>query len=295
MEKRGRLPKEWLTHGPRAEDVDVLREYVERYPYAGPLRMLLAKASDAAQDLERRDDLLRAGAHVSSRRALFAYLVGPSLVEQAREIQAEIDQLPAVSEEELVDMVWHAQDEHAGTDDVDVAAEPASSGDAVEDAMPREAMVSAIASVLDAEIQNWTKEADEIDSESEASQAVPTLEVKEGAQPTSLFARWLSQRAKETGFGSPELAEKGASALIDAFLAKGDVKIGPVRDSDASTGEWAMRGLVEDPSMVTETMAKLYAQQGQMSRARKAYRLLALKYPEKSVYFAAQLKKLRNS
>ena len=295
MEKRGRLPQEWLTHGPRAEDVDVLREYVERYPYAGPLRMLLAKASDAAQDLERRDDLLRAGAHVSSRRALFAYLVGPSLVEQAREIQAEIDQLPAVSEEELVDMVWHAQDEHAGTDDVDVAAEPASSGDAVEDAMPREAMVSAIASVLDAEIQDWTKEGDEIDSESEASQAVPTLEVKEGAEPTSLFARWLSQRAKETGFGSPELAEKGASALIDAFLAKGDVKIGPVRDSDASTGEWAMRGLVEDPSLVTETMAKLYAQQGQMSRARKAYRLLALKYPEKSVYFAAQLKKLRNS
>ena len=55
------------------------------------------------------------------------------------------------------------------------------------------------------------------------------------------------------------------------------------------------RGLVEDPSLVTETMAKLYAQQGQMGRARKAYKLLALKYPEKSVYFAAQLKKLRNS
>jgi hypothetical protein len=42
-------------------------------------------------------------------------------------------------------------------------------------------------------------------------------------------------------------------------------------------------------------MAKLYAQQGQIGRARKAYKLLALKYPEKSVYFAAQLKKLRNS
>ena len=58
---------------------------------------------------------------------------------------------------------------------------------------------------------------------------------------------------------------------------------------------WAKQGLVEDPSLVTETMAKLYAQQGQMGRARKAYKLLALKYPEKSVYFAAQLKKLRNT
>ena len=89
--------------------------------------------------------------------------------------------------------------------------------------------------------------------------------------------------------------EKGAAALIDAFLAKGEVKIGPIRDASESTEEWAQRGLVEDPSLVTETMAKLYAQQGQMSRARKAYKLLALKYPAKSVYFAAQLKKLRNS
>jgi hypothetical protein len=29
-----------------------------------------------------------------------------------------------------------------------------------------------------------------------------------------------------------------------------------------------------------------------MEKARRAYRLLSLKYPEKSVYFAAQLKKL---
>ena len=83
--------------------------------------------------------------------------------------------------------------------------------------------------------------------------------------------------------------------MIDAFLAKGDVRIGPIRDSLETTEEWAKLGLVEDPSLVTETMAKLYAQQGQMGRARKAYKLLALKYPEKSVYFAAQLKKLRNS
>ena len=91
------------------------------------------------------------------------------------------------------------------------------------------------------------------------------------------------------------MAEQGAAALIDAFLAKGDVRIGPIRDSLETTEEWAKQGLVEDPSLVTETMAKLYAQQGQMGRARKAYKLLALKYPEKSVYFAAQLKKLRNS
>ena len=113
--------------------------------------------------------------------------------------------------------------------------------------------------------------------------------------PKSLFAIWLKQRAQETRFGKSVQEEQGASALIDAFLAKQDVRIGPIREGLESTEEWAKQGLVEDPSLVTETMAKLYAKQGQMGRARKAYKLLALKYPEKSVYFAAQLKKLRTS
>ena len=100
----------WLQRGPQPEDIDTLRDYVERYPYAGPLRMMLAKASDRAKDLERRDDLLRAGAHVPSRRALFAYLMGPALVEAAREIHEEVLASPEVSEEDMVGMVWHAQD-----------------------------------------------------------------------------------------------------------------------------------------------------------------------------------------
>ena len=122
---------------------------------------------------------------------------------------------------------------------------------------------------------------------------VPGLALE--AAPQSLFGRWLTQRAQETGFGGQREVEQGAAALIDAFLAKGDVRLGPVRDTLQTTEDWAKQGLVEDPSLVTETMAKLYAAQGQMGRARKAYKLLALKYPEKSVYFAAQLKKLRNS
>jgi pentatricopeptide repeat protein len=43
---------------------------------------------------------------------------------------------------------------------------------------------------------------------------------------------------------------------------------------------------------VTETMAKLFAQQGKIDKARKVYRQLMVLHPEKSVYFAAQLKNL---
>ena len=295
----------WLENGPKPEDLEALRSVVAKYPYSGPLRMMLAKASELASDLDRRDDLLRAGAHVPSRRALFAYMMGPSLLAEARAIHDEIETSEEVSEEALVQMVWHSKEQESE----DQVEAPADAKETSESQDPpgeeqREAMVAAIASVIERDVQSWTEQDDpqepptpepESAPDAPASHGVAMVPVDGRAQPQSLFGQWLQQRAAETGFGQPELAERGAAALIDAFLAKGDVRIGPVRESRESTEEWAKQSLVEDASLVTETMAKLYAQQGQMGRARKAYKLLALKYPEKSVYFAAQLKKLRNS
>ena len=303
--------KQWLESGVSAGDVDALRECVERYPYSGPLRMMLAKASDQAQDLERRNDLLQAGAHVPSQRALLAYLMGDTLLAEAKAIHAEVLATDDVTEENLVHMVWHAQG--APSEAPDPAQSETSAGDVeglgtTQPPASRDEMVSAIASVIEHEVQSWEEPTDVEDgsasgpsssgpeeSEPTHRSGVPVPEQPSGASPTSLFGMWLQQRAKETGFGSTESAERGAAALIDAFLAKGDVRIGPIRDSLESTEKWAKQSLVEDPSLVTETMAKLYASQGQLGRARKAYKLLSLKYPEKSVYFAAQLKKLRNS
>ena len=296
----------WLKDGPKPDDLELLRECVDRYPYSGPLRMMLAKASEQASDFDRREELLRAGAHVPSRRALFAYLMGPTLVEDARAIHDEVVAAESVSEEELVQMVWHAKETAAPSHEDDNDAEdPSENAEASqsEDPASREAMVAAIASVIEQDVASWNEEEpgepvapnDAAPVDSSSSSGVPKVEFENVPAPQSLFGQWLQQRAEATGFGSRAKQEQGAAALIDAFLAKGDVRIGPIRESHESTEDWAKQGLIEDPSLVTETMAKLYAQQGQLGRARKAYRLLALKYPEKSVYFAAQLKKLRNT
>ncbi len=291
----------WVKQGPTAADVTALRGLVARYPYSGVLRLWLAKASHMAEDLNRNEDLLAAGAHVPSRRALFQALMGPALVEAAQHIHQEVLAAPDVSEEELVKLVWHDVDtvsKSAPEPDLETTLEQPPVEEPTEEleGHARDAMVAAIASTLEHEVSQWTaEESQTAPPKTELPTGVPVPSVTHQAAPTSLFGQWLQQRARETGFGQDDLAERGAAALIDAFLAKGDVKIGPVRDALESTEDWAKQGLVEDPSLVTETMAKLYAQQGQMGRARKAYKLLALKYPEKSVYFAAQLKKLRNT
>ena len=45
---------------------------------------------------------------------------------------------------------------------------------------------------------------------------------------------------------------------------------------------------------MTETLAKLYSKQGNIQKAVEAYKILSLKYPKKSIYFANQINKIRD-
>lgn len=276
-----------LDNASLAEKRDDIAKLVEDYPYSGPFRMLLAKASKEAGHLDQRKDLLAAAAHCTSRKALFDIMFSENFIEQAKEIHEEIEQLEEVSEEELVDLIWHTEEKEVREVVEYVDSE-------------REEVVEAISSILEKNSAEIFEEeiTEEIQEEPKPEFDSEEPQIREGGRADSLFGKWLEERAKATDFGELSRAEarveRGSSAIIDAFLAKENPQIGKIRDVDSPVEEWASKGLEEDPSLVTETMAKLYAKQGQIGRARKAFKLLAEKFPDKSVYFAAQLKKLRN-
>ncbi|MFY9243213.1 MAG: hypothetical protein WAO74_09315 [Polaribacter sp.] len=49
----------------------------------------------------------------------------------------------------------------------------------------------------------------------------------------------------------------------------------------------------QDSSLMTETLAKVYLEQNKFENAIQAYRILSLKYPEKSGFFADQIKRIQ--
>jgi hypothetical protein len=266
---------------------DDLVKLVSDYPYSGPFRMLLAKASKEAGHLDSRKDLLAAAAHCSSRKALFDVMFAESFVEEAERIHEIIEASEEVSEEEMVELIWHSSDSEKSNEELDPG-----------DVKEREDVIEAIASTLEKNSESFFSENFE-EKNSDRKEEVfdgDEPQIKEVGSANSVFGKWISQRANATDFGAAQKSEaqveRGASAIIDAFLKKNNPSIGEIRDVETPVGEWASKGLAEDPSLVTETMAKLYAKQGQIGRARKAFKMLALKYPDKSVYFAAQLKKL---
>jgi len=57
----------------------------------------------------------------------------------------------------------------------------------------------------------------------------------------------------------------------------------------------AKESLIENEHLVTETLARIYALQGSVNKAVRAYEILSLKFPQKSAYFASLIQKLKNN
>lgn len=80
-------------------------------------------------------------------------------------------------------------------------------------------------------------------------------------------------------------------ALIDRFIQQETPP--PARKAEFYTPQQAAKRSLDDTAgLVTETLARIYEKQGNLAKAIDAYRKLALKYPEKSAYFAALQKEL---
>jgi hypothetical protein len=57
----------------------------------------------------------------------------------------------------------------------------------------------------------------------------------------------------------------------------------------------AKESLLENEHLVTETLARIYALQGSIGKAVRAYEILSLKYPQKSAYFASLIQKIKTN
>jgi len=135
-------------------------------------------------------------------------------------------------------------------------------------------------------VSDWQRNAPIQGEELEASEQVQ--EIEDEIELPKEENRNLSHGVKKL---TPSPQKTTQQDLIDKFI-KFEPKITPGKALEYTTGNFAKESLEEDFSFVTETMAILFAQQGRLDKARKAFKKLMELHPEKSVYFAAQLKNL---
>lgn len=306
----------------REELVKLTREH----PWFTGGHVLLCKADHMLQHVDFEKQLKIAAIYVNDRDVLFDMLVRQPLTEQVREIAKEIEAIRLDDEEGEDDTILRdtgseppvskvvppSKNESEALDSTTVAPSDGEAPDAKEtpefDGLQREIVLGAIQSSISLEVSGREDDQEEqkIDAQETATSSGAVVSTTRSLSP---FATWLVKKAMEIDWEGSEKTELGNShvvapisedaeerkqQLIDRFIAD-EPKIRPRRSADYSTDDLAKMSVVEDEALVTETMAKIYAMQGATRKAIKAYKLLSLKYPEKSIYFANQIKKLREA
>ncbi len=79
--------------------------------------------------------------------------------------------------------------------------------------------------------------------------------------------------------------------LIEQFISKSP-KLPPVKRG-TSNHNIAKEQMIQPEALMTETLARIYVEQKNYKKAIQSYKILSLKYPEKSGFFADQIKAVK--
>jgi len=128
----------------------------------------------------------------------------------------------------------------------------------------------------------------EIDNDQELKTETPEKEVKQKHS----FVEWL-KAFKEINI--PKKEKKNTQIdLVERFL-KERPKIVPKKNVAVKPPEIIEKSVTEKQMLMTETLANLYVKQKKYDKAIQAFRILSLKYPKKSSYFANQIKEIKQN
>ncbi len=104
------------------------------------------------------------------------------------------------------------------------------------------------------------------------------------------FNEWLQLSTHQPIARKQTNQKSEKEKMIDRFI-ESNPKIIPI-----SKGQEIITLIPElksDKSLMTETLAQVYLEQKKYAKAIKAYEILSLKYPEKSGFFADQIKRIK--
>ncbi len=152
-------------------------------------------------------------------------------------------------------------------------------------------------------IEEAQKNNEEVSLELDAIVEIPdNLEIKESVPSTEddlgfEFAEEVNTEEKLSVRQEPnqekKLIEKPEkNKLIDKFLEK-NPRIIPDKNYVPQNPVNVETVLTESDELFSETLAKIYLKQGHYEKALLSYEKLCLKYPEKSIYFASQIEKIK--
>ena len=265
-----------------AADLPALKELCAKYPYAQLFPVLYLKALALNKDLHFEEELARHAYKITDRAKLFDLIHQNEALEppaqEERFIEAptaEEPQAVAARQEEST-----AAEEEAVAPRADEHPEVEPSPEIPEiDELEKEILSGILATAYSLELE-----------EKQAQEEKPATELKEKTDlgQSRSFSSWLKLASEDKTQDTPK---KEQDKIIDKFISEEPERIKPKAEF-YSAPKKAKESVSEDKLLYTETLANIYALQGNYPKAITAFQQLMLTIPEKKLYFAQKIEEL---
>ncbi|PIA81105.1 hypothetical protein BFR04_15520 [Gaetbulibacter sp. 4G1] len=284
-----------LTH----EQTEAVKSIIDEFPYFQSARALYLKGLKDQSSFKYNQELKTTAAYTTDRSILFDFITSDTF------IQNEISQF--------------IKQNTAHLRDIDVTVEDISINKSVSIDEALKQQIKDTKGVLDPALfqpkEERPKKAFVLD-ESELienvttktkTQEVSASDILNLGKPlqfdkreTHSFNEWLkltrfkpikreevnSEKEEKVVLEKTEKAKK--FELIDKFISQ-NPKINPSK-ATTTKGNLAKAQMIQPEALMTETLARIYVEQKNYKKAIQSYKILSLKYPEKSSFFANQIK-----
>jgi len=282
-----------------ALQTEALKTVLEDFPYCQSARAIYLKGLKNKESFTYNQELKKTASYTSDRSILFDYITSQEF------IQNEISQ-------HIKQNAEHVKDIQVDVEDISVNKKVT-----LDDGLKQQ--IKDTTGVLDPDlfqpkiertkIANFNVEASQQKEEDKEPQETATPETTTASQILNLgkplefdhnethsFNEWL-KLARYTPIEREENKEEIKTDrekkfdLIEKFITK-NPKLKPAKTAKANINI-AEEQMIQPEALMTETLARIYVEQKNYKKALQSYKILSLKYPEKSGFFADQIKAVK--
>lgn len=276
-------------------DMEKLQELKKQFPFFQSAHMLLTLVSKKYDSGIYQDTLRKTAITIPNRARLYSLLNSAEVMEEVVEEKqtSEIEHLKAIelhsdkqkpSEEELTQQVEKEMEKQLIT--AFVEKEVLKTHDWYKPKEKKE--------LKKKEEKDEKKEEINSGSFSDWLQALKKADRVEAGTETKTEEVEEEESRIITDFKKPDDKKAFEKAIIDKIIEAepGNIRLDP-NQKFFEANQKAKESLLENEHLVTETLAKIYALQGNVPKAIRAYEILSLKFPQKSAYFASLIENLK--